>query len=137
MSPAYFRLDIQGIRAIAVLVVMLFHFNPAWLPGGFVGVDIFLVVSGFLITRILLNKKSQADYTLSGVIGFFYLGRFKRIFPAYFTMLILVALVAALLFLPQDFDGFKKGLEKSAWFNSNNYFAGFGDYFSQIGRAHV
>ena len=62
MSAINYRPDIQGLRAIAVLVVMLFHFNPAWLPGGFIGVDVFLVISGFLIVSILLHKKKQPDY---------------------------------------------------------------------------
>jgi peptidoglycan/LPS O-acetylase OafA/YrhL len=51
-----YRSDIQGLRAIAVIAVMMFHFNPALLPGGFIGVDVFLVISGFLITSILLQK---------------------------------------------------------------------------------
>lgn len=56
-----FRRDIQGLRAIAVLLVMLFHFNPAWLPGGFVGVDVFLVISGYLIVSILLEKNPNPN----------------------------------------------------------------------------
>jgi peptidoglycan/LPS O-acetylase OafA/YrhL len=130
MSTANYRPDIQGLRAVAVLAVMVFHFNPVWLPGGFVGVDVFLVISGFLITSILLHKKAQAGYSLTTTLKYFYSSRFKRIAPAYFVMLVLVTLVAAVFFLPQDFNTFKKGLEKAAWFNSNNYFAGFGDYFA-------
>lgn len=130
MSAVNYRQDIQGLRAIAVLAVMAFHFNPAWLPGGFVGVDVFLVISGFLITSILLHRKNQADYSPIATLKYFYLSRFKRIAPAYFVMLVVVALVAAVCFLPQDFNTFRKGLEKAAWFNSSNYFAGFGDYFA-------
>lgn len=109
---------------------MDFHFNAAWLPGGFIGVDVFLVISGFLITSILLHKKYQADYNLTAIIKYFYSSRFKGIAPAYFVMLVVVALVAAVFVLPQDFNTFKKGLEKAVWFNSNNYFAGFGNYFA-------
>lgn len=130
MRPNSFRPDIQGLRAIAVLAVMLFHFNPVWLPGGFVGVDIFLVISGYLITSILLAKKAQPDYRLSSTLRYFYISRIKRIAPAYFTMLVLVSLMAAVLFLPQDLATYKKGLNQAAWFNSNHYFAGFGDYFA-------
>jgi peptidoglycan/LPS O-acetylase OafA/YrhL len=130
VSGTHYRPDIQGLRAIAVLAVMAFHFNPAWLPGGFIGVDVFLLISGFLITSILLNKKTKAGYTLPATLKYFYAGRFKRIAPAYFVMLVLVALVAAVFFLPKDFGTFKDGLEKAAWFNSNNYFADFGDYFA-------
>jgi peptidoglycan/LPS O-acetylase OafA/YrhL len=130
VSAIIYRPDIQGLRAIAVLVVIIFHFNPDWLPGGFVGVDIFLVISGFLITSILLNKKDQVNYNFLEALKYFYISRFKRIVPAYFVMLIIVAMLAAVFFLPQDFSIFKKGLEKAAWFNSNSYFSGYGDYFA-------
>ncbi|MGL5336188.1 MAG: acyltransferase family protein, partial [Enterovibrio sp.] len=130
MSSTPYRKDIQGLRAIAVLAVMVFHLNPSWLPGGFVGVDVFLVISGFLITSILLHKKNNEDYSLTETLKYFYFSRLKRIAPAYFVMLIVVALLAAVLFLPNDFNTFRKGLEKAAWFNSNSYFADFGDYFA-------
>ena len=130
MSATSYRPDVQGLRAVAVLAVMLFHFNPAWLPGGFVGVDVFLVISGYLIARILLARKAQSDYHLGGTLRYFYASRFKRIAPAYFSMLVLVSLLAAVLFLPQDLAIYKKGLNQAAWFNSNHYFAGFGDYFA-------
>lgn len=130
MSAITYRPDIQGLRAIAVLAVILFHFNPAWLPGGFVGVDVFLVISGFLITSILLHKKNRPDYRLAGTLRYFYSSRLKRIVPAYFAVLVLVSLLAAVLFLPQDFAIYRKGLNSAAYFNSNNFFAGFGDYFA-------
>nr|UNK06644.1 hypothetical protein MN210_03760 [Psychrobacter sp. PraFG1] len=50
-----FRTDINGLRAIAVIAVVLFHFNPAWMPGGFAGVDVFFVISGFLMTGIIFR----------------------------------------------------------------------------------
>ncbi len=130
MHPSSYRPDIQGLRAVAVLAVMLFHFNPQLLPGGFIGVDVFLVISGYLITSILLDKKAQPDYRLSSTLRYFYISRIKRIAPAYFTMLVMVSLLAAVLFLPQDLTTYKKGLNQAAWFNSNHYFAGFGDYFA-------
>ncbi len=125
-----FRPDIQGLRAIAVLAVIVFHLNPAWLPGGFVGVDIFLVISGFLISSILLHKKSKPRYSLTSTLGYFYTSRLKRIAPAYYATLVMVSLLAAVLFLPADFATYRDGLKKAAWFNSNSYFASFGDYFA-------
>lgn len=105
--PTY-RPDIQSLRAVAVLAVMLFHFSPAWLPGGFVGVDVFLVISGYLIARILLGRKTQPDYRLTSTLRYFYASRLKRIAPAYFAMLVLVSLLAVVLFLPQDLAIYKK-----------------------------
>lgn len=92
--------------------------------------DVFLVISGFLITSILLKKKSQPAYTLSGTFKYFYISRFKRISPAYFFMLVLVAFAGAVFFIQKDFDIFKDGLEKATWFTSNYYFADFGNYFA-------
>ena len=129
MTGIKYRSDVQGLRAIAVLAVMAFHFNPVLLPGGFVGVDIFLVISGFLIASILFNNKEQANYQLITILKYFYVSRFKRLAPAYFVILIVVSLVAAVLFLPADFATYTDGLEKAAYFNSNSYFAIFGDYF--------
>ena len=125
-----FRPDIQGLRAIAVLAVIIFHLNPAWLPGGFIGVDIFLVISGFLISSILLHKKSKSEYKLLPTLSYFYSSRIKRIAPAYYTTLIVISVIAAVLFLPADFATYRDGLKKAAYFNSNNYFANFGDYFA-------
>ena len=130
MSAFFYRPDIQGLRAIAVLSVMMFHLNPVWLPGGFVGVDVFLVISGFLITSILLRKKTQPNYSLWITLQDFYVSRFNRIAPAYFGMLLTVLFVAAIFYAPDDYNTFKKGLENAAWFNSNKYFAEFGDYFA-------
>lgn len=130
MGTTHYRPDIQGLRAIAVLAVMLFHYNPALLPGGFVGVDVFLVISGYLIVRILLQKKVQPDYQLTATLRDFYFSRIKRIAPAYFAMLVLVSILAAVFLLPQDLAIYKKGLNQAVWFHSNSYFAGFGDYFA-------
>ena len=59
-----FRYDINGLRAIAVLAVVLFHFNPKWLPGGFAGVDVFFVISGFLMTSIIFTGIEKNTFNL-------------------------------------------------------------------------
>lgn len=120
------RHDIQGLRAIAVLAVMLFHMNKEWLPGGFVGVDVFLVISGFLITSIILDRKESRKFDLLG----FYWGRLKRILPACYVMLSAISTLAAYLFISKDFEFYTDSLESSLYFTSNQYFSGFGDYFS-------
>lgn len=130
MSAIHYRPDIQGLRAIAVLAVMLFHFNPAWLPGGFVGVDIFFVISGFLIANILFKKRQDKNYNIFNTLNYFYTSRLKRIVPAYMALLVLITLTSSILFIPQDFKIFSDGLKKAIYFYSNNYFANFGDYFA-------
>ena len=125
-----FRNDIQGLRAVAVLAVIAFHLNSAWLPGGFVGVDVFLVISGFLIASILIKKKDAEGYQLGTTLNYFYTSRIKRIAPAYYAALIVTSIVAAVLFLPNDFKIYQDSLKQAAYFNSNNYFATFGDYFA-------
>lgn len=72
-----FRHDINGLRALAVLAVVLFHFNPQWLPGGFAGVDVFFVISGFLMTAIIFNGIEKNNFNLFK----FYTARANRIIP--------------------------------------------------------
>ncbi len=83
MLAAGYRPDIDGLRAVAVLAVVVFHAFPAALPGGFVGVDVFFVISGFLISRIILEQLEQRSFSLAD----FYVRRVKRIFPALVVVL--------------------------------------------------
>jgi peptidoglycan/LPS O-acetylase OafA/YrhL len=96
-AAAEFRLDIQGLRAIAVGLVVLFHIRPDRVPGGFVGVDVFFVVSGFLITGMLAREIERTGRL--SLIGF-YARRARRLLPAATSVLALVGL-ASLVFLPQ------------------------------------
>jgi peptidoglycan/LPS O-acetylase OafA/YrhL len=121
-----FRGDIQGLRAIAVLAVILFHVNKEWLPGGFVGVDVFFVISGFLIGGIILKKRGAGTFSLRD----FYIGRVKRIIPVYVVLLAVTAIVAAVLFAPKDFGFFRDSAKSALYFGSNGYFSKFGDYFA-------
>ena len=94
-----FRKDINGLRAIAVIAVVLFHFNNTWLPGGFAGVDVFFVISGFLMTGIIFRGIEQERFSIIS----FYVARANRIIPA-LAVLCLVLLLFGLYFLiPYDF----------------------------------
>lgn len=73
-----FRKDINGLRALAVIGVVLFHFNATWLPGGFAGVDVFFVISGFLMTGIIFKGIEQKNFSIMR----FYVARANRIIPA-------------------------------------------------------
>ncbi|MEI2614103.1 MAG: acyltransferase [Methylotenera sp.] len=100
------------------------------LPGGFIGVDVFLVISGYLITQILMSQKLKSNQNILHTLKFFYFSRIKRIAPAYFVMLFATTVVAAILYIPPDYNTFYKSLKSALYFNSNHYFAGFGDYFA-------
>jgi len=93
MTVSSRRLDIQGLRALAVLAVVAFHAG-LHVPGGFVGVDVFFVISGFVITSML-----QREWEATGRIRFgaFYLRRFKRLTPALAVMVTVTAIVSALV----------------------------------------
>src|SRR4051812_34981398 len=85
-----YRPDIDGLRAISVLAVVIFHYFPDVLPGGFIGVDIFFVISGYLITGIILT---EIEDTGRFSVVRFYARRIRRLFPA--LMLVLAAVLAA------------------------------------------
>ncbi|WP_425102255.1 acyltransferase family protein [Tropicibacter sp. S64] len=109
------RDDIQGLRAIAVLSVVLFHAWPAALPGGFVGVDIFFVISGFLITGILARDIGAGRFSLAD----FYRRRVRRIFPALFVVLAVTLAVGCLLLSPQELMALARNTVTSTLFVSN------------------
>ena len=90
-----FRADIQGLRAVAIVPVVLYHALGDWVPGGFAGVDVFFVISGFLITRILVREIADGSFSIAG----FYARRVRRLLPALFVMLA-AALAAGLVLLP-------------------------------------
>lgn len=118
------RLDVQGLRAVAVLAVLAYHANSSWLKAGYVGVDVFFVISGFIITALLTERSDKVDLVA------FYTSRVKRILPAYFVMLVVVCVLSSVFFVPDDFAFFLDSLKSSALFTSNQYFAGFGSYFA-------
>ncbi|NDV69020.1 acyltransferase family protein [Dysgonomonas sp. 25] len=121
-----YRKDIQGLRAIAVLSVWIFHLNENILPGGFIGVDIFFVISGFLISSIILHQKENNKFTFQN----FYISRIKRIIPAYYVFLIVITVATILVYLPADLlFNYRLKFLHSFIFNSNNYFATLDNYF--------
>lgn len=122
-----YRPEIDGLRAIAVLAVVLFHAGVPGFGGGFVGVDIFFVISGFLITSIVATGLSTGSFTFSG----FYERRARRILPAFLAMLAFCCAVAPFLLLPDDFQQFVDSVVASVLFVSNMLFARHYDYFGQ------
>lgn len=120
-----FRADIQGLRAIAVLSVVVYHADNALLPGGFVGVDIFFVISGYLISRILMDELERGRYSLIK----FYQRRARRIFPALYVMLIAATVAALVLLAPRDLREFAHTAFATVFFVSNVDFLRMSGYF--------
>lgn len=93
-----YRPAIDGLRALAVLSVFVFHLNHRWLPGGFVGVDVFFVISGYLITSIILKDCKEERFSFLR----FYQRRIARIFPIFFTVGLATLLAAYFIYTPMD-----------------------------------
>ena len=92
-----YRRDIDGLRAVAVGAIAIHHAFPALLPGGFVGVDVFFVISGFLITRLIAETRDEGGFSWGG----FYLRRARRIIPAYLLVVLVTAALAAVIEMPR------------------------------------
>src|ERR1700759_4320704 len=111
-----YRADIDGLRAVAVIAVVLYHAFPTLVPGGFVGVDTFFVISGYLITGIILSG-------IDGPEGFsfaeFYVRRVRRIFPALILVLAATLAVGVTIFLPSELTSLSKNALASAFFGAN------------------
>lgn len=118
-----YRRELDGLRALAVLAVIIYHANMKLLgfqvlQGGFFGVDVFLVLSGYLITGIIRGQMEQ------GIFSFrqFYWRRAKRIIPALLTMLLVTSGLAYFILLPDDFMAYARSLQSALIFNSNYFF---------------
>ncbi len=121
-----YRPEIDGLRALAVIAVILFHAGFKFISGGFVGVDIFFVISGFLITTILIQDIEDKRMSLAH----FYERRARRILPALFFVMICCLPFAWMWMLPSQIENFSQSLIASSLFVSNIFFSKQGGYFS-------
>jgi len=115
MLKTKYRPDIDGLRGIAILSVVIFHFFPNLLRGGFVGVDIFFVISGFLISRIILEDLESGKFTFTN----FYLRRAKRILPALIVILILSCVFGFFILTKEEYQYLGKHVFGAGFFSSN------------------
>ena len=125
-----FRDDINGLRAIAVIAVVLFHFNPAILPGGFAGVDVFFVISGYLMTGIIFKGLESNSFSVLQ----FYIARANRIIPALFVLCFTLLAFGWFYLTPMDYKELGQHVASSMMFISNiNYWfnSGYFDTSSQ------
>lgn len=120
-----YRPDIDGLRAIAVLAVILFHTGVPGFSGGFVGVDIFFVISGFLITSIILKEIKKENFSIAR----FYERRIRRIFPALFPVIAFTLIVGTYLFDAVAFKEFGESVTATTLFSSNILFWHQAGYF--------
>lgn len=124
-SNLSYRRDIDGLRAVAVVPVVLYHASFSVFSGGYVGVDIFFVISGFLITSILLSEIGNNTFSLAH----FYARRARRLFPALFAVLLACCIPAYLLLMPPELEDFGESLATTALFSSNFLFYSEAGYF--------
>ncbi|MES5326170.1 acyltransferase family protein [Alcaligenes phenolicus] len=120
-----YRSDIDGLRALAVLFVLIFHLDSNWLPGGFVGVDVFFVISGFLISQIIKTEVMAGDFFFAE----FYKRRIRRILPPLYIILFFSLLFGFVFFIPEDFDQLFLSVFYSSFFLANRFFSKDGGYF--------
>ena len=113
-----YRPDIDGLRCVAVLSVLAFHLSSNRLPGGFAGVDVFFVISGYLISAIVFSEISASRFSVIG----FYERRIRRIFPALFATLIAVSVVLSFLLLPAEYVTYAKSVFAATTSSSNFFF---------------
>ena len=131
MTSLKYRSDIDGLRAVAVLGVVIYHAFPHALPGGFIGVDIFFVISGYLISGILYKGLANGgDGNVSPFsFGEFYARRIRRLFPALITMLLLTMAYGWLILLPDEFRQLGKHVAAGTLFIQNIVFWQESGYF--------
>lgn len=113
-NPKY-RPDIDGLRAIAVLAVVGFHAFPNWIKGGFIGVDVFFVISGFLISTIIIDSLERSDFSYAE----FYIRRIRRIFPALLLVMFISLVLGWFFLLADEYKQLGKHIAGGAGFISN------------------
>ncbi|KRP63122.1 acyltransferase family protein [Pseudomonas trivialis] len=125
MTVLAYRRDIDGLRAVAVLAVVLFHFGVPGVTGGFVGVDVFFVISGFLITSIIWRERQAGRFSFVE----FWARRARRILPALFVMIVATLVAGWFLLAPKDYEELGRAAHYQVIFTSNLLFARQHGYF--------
>ena len=113
-----YRAEIDGLRAIAVIPVILFHAGFEYFKGGYIGVDVFFVISGYLITTIIIAEKENGVFSLIN----FYERRARRILPALFFVMFISLFFSWFYLPPTDMESFSKSMIAVSSFTSNIFF---------------
>ena len=125
LSQSRYRPEIDGLRALAVTSVLLFHFYPNVLPYGYLGVDLFFVISGYLISLYIIEDTNNNFFSFIK----FYIRRIKRILPVTFLVLSVTLLLGFIILIGSDFENFLKSLIATLTFTANIFFWRDGGYF--------
>ncbi|WP_445364081.1 acyltransferase family protein [Microbulbifer sp. ANSA003] len=120
-----YRKEIDGLRFLAVAPVIIFHYHPATLPLGYLGVDLFFVISGYLITGLIMKDADKGSFNLAH----FYIRRIRRILPAALVVFLFVLISGLIFFISSDLIRLSTSLLTSLFFVSNIYFWRSGGYF--------
>jgi peptidoglycan/LPS O-acetylase OafA/YrhL len=123
-----YRPDLDGLRGVTILAVVGFHAFPTYVPGGFVGVDVFFVLSGYLISTIILEQLRRSTFTLAD----FYIRRARRLFPALATVLATCLLLGWFVLLPAELQSLGKHISAAAAFMLNFAVWHEGSYFDPV-----
>src|SRR5574344_1867815 len=121
-----FNEDINGLRGVAILAVLLFHFQVPGFGGGFIGVDLFFVISGFLLSDIILGKLQTGSFSLLG----FFMHRVRRIVPALYVMLACCLVLGWWWLAPADYKELGKETAYASLFITNHLFVRDSGYFA-------
>ncbi len=130
LNQADYKAEIDGLRAIAVLSVVIFHLSETFLPGGFVGVDVFFVISGYLISKHILSDVTASRFSFKS----FYLKRARRILPALYGVILFTVLLGIFLLVPEDIKSTARSALAAIFYKANYHFARDIDYFAPITR---
>jgi peptidoglycan/LPS O-acetylase OafA/YrhL len=125
VNAVNYRPDIDGLRALAVLSVLLYHVSPGRVPGGFLGVDVFFVISGYLISLIIFREQSAGMFSFSE----FFIRRVRRLFPALIVILLSVMVFGAFALFPDEYQRLAKHVGAAILFLLNLRLMGEAGYF--------
>ncbi len=128
MKILNYRDDIDGLRALSVLAVLFYHLQIFSISGGFLGVDIFFVISGYIITRLIIKEYNLKTFNLSN----FYWRRIRRIFPPLIITLLVTNLISLFIFFPNEYDYLSRANLSAIFFISNFFFWKNTDYFNEL-----
>jgi peptidoglycan/LPS O-acetylase OafA/YrhL len=129
----FYRPDIDGMRALAVLAVVAYHYSPANLPGGFIGVDVFFVISGYLITGILVKAIENNEFpTFHGLLSDFYQRRIRRIFPTLILVLTACLVIGWLVLFSAEYERLGKYVAAGAGYVENFVLWNEAGYFDHV-----